>query len=63
MRWLNGINDSMDTIEQTPRDSKALRSLACSKPDLLQSTGSQRVRHNLKTEQQQPTPVFLLGKF
>ena len=33
------------------------------KPVMQQSMGSQRVRHNWATEQQQPTPVFLPGEF
>ena len=41
--WLNGHES-----EQTPRDSEGQGSLAC----CMQSTGSQRVGHNLVTEQQ-----------
>ena len=39
--WLNGHES-----EQTPEDSKGLL--------LLQSMGSQRVRHDLATKQRQP---------
>ena len=48
MRWLDGITDSMDislnNLWEIVKDSK---------PGVLQSMGSQRVRHNLATEQQQ----------
>ena len=46
MRWLDGITDSMDMnlskLQDMVKDRKA---------DLLQPMGSQRVRHNLATEQ------------
>ena len=29
MRWLDGVTDSMDEFEQTPRDSEGQESLAC----------------------------------
>ena len=48
MRWLDGITDSMNislnNLWEIVKDSK---------PGVLQSMGSQRVRHNLATEQQQ----------
>ena len=47
MRWLDSINESMDTFEQTLGDSEG-------KPGMLQSLGSQRIWHNWATEQQQP---------
>ena len=48
MRWLDGIADSTDMnlskLQDTVRDRK---------PGVLQFTGSQKVRHDLVTEQQQ----------
>ena len=48
MRWLDGITDSMDMnlskLQETVKDRK---------PGVLQSMGSQRVGHDLVTEQQQ----------
>ena len=45
MRWLDGITDSMDM------SLSKLRELWCTKkPGVLQSMGSQRVRHNWVTE-------------
>ena len=47
MRWLDGITDSMDMFEQTTGDGEGQGRLG-----MLQSMVSQRVRHNLATEQQ-----------
>ena len=47
MRWMNGIPDSMDMSS-----SKIQEIIKDSKPGILQPMGSQRVRHNLVTEQQ-----------
>ena len=41
MRWLDGITDSMDVILSKPR-----RQWRIGRPGVLQSMGSQRVRHN-----------------
>ena len=42
MRWLDGIAH----LEQSPEDSEG-------KPGVLQSVGSQRIRHNSVTQQEQ----------
>ena len=48
MRWLDGITESMDMslskLDEMVKDRKS---------GVLQSMGSQRVRHSLATEQQQ----------
>ena len=44
LRWLDGITGSTEMNQQTPGDSEG-------KPDVLQSMGSQRDRHNSGTEQ------------
>ena len=48
IRWLNSITDSMDL-----NLSKLWKIIKDRKPDVLQSMGLQRVRHDLATEQQQ----------
>ena len=52
MRWLDGITDSMDMSL-----SKLGETMKDRKPGVLQSMGSQRVRHDLVTEQQHMTYV------
>ena len=55
MRWLDGITDSINghESEQTLGDSEGQRSLM-----VLQFMGSQRVRHDLVTEQQQSSSIL-----
>ena len=53
MRWMDGIINSMDLSFSKVGDSKGQGSLA-----LLQSTESQRVRHDLVTEKQQQQMII-----
>ena len=48
MRWLDSLTESMDMSLSKPQEM-----LRTGKPGVLQSVGSQRVGHDLVTEQQQ----------
>ena len=52
MRWLDGITNSMDM-----RLSKLEEYWRTEKPGVLQSMGSQRVGHDLVTEQPESTNI------
>ena len=53
MRWLDGITDSMTWVWENSR-----RQWRKGKPGVLQFMGSQRVRHDLLTEQQQSSELM-----
>ena len=58
MRWLDGIIDSMDMSL-----SKLWEMVKHKEPGVLQSTGSQRVRHDRATEQQQKIGTYQCASF
>ena len=57
MRWLDTITDSMDMSL-----SKFREMVKEGKSGMLQSIGSQRLRHHLETEQQQQNYWEILGR-
>ena len=50
MRWLDNVTDSTNSMDMNL--SKLQEIVKTEEPGMLQSTGPQRVRHDLATEQQ-----------
>ena len=59
MKWLDSISDSMDMslskLQEMVKDRTG-------KPGVLQSVGSQRVRHDLETEGQEEASKHMCGE-